>query len=396
MEISFDEVNSRSDPYQLFLDSIRSPSTLRRYKNLLQTFLKLVPNKFYTESLGKTPQDREPATLAKFFVELARKDMKLASNIIATFIKADRKRVESGEISSQTIPNHIKPIKVLLDANSVPIHWKSLNKLLPRREAKSKDRAYTKEEIQKMFEVSSNITDRVLILMFSSGGFRLEAWDYFTWKDIIFFKNDDGSYKGAALLIYRGDPESYFTFITPEACKALEVYRENWKADIGVYPKPDDPLIKTVASPMIRRLAQKGVRKRIDKVVTDIGLRPPLPLGVRRHEVQLDHGFRKYFNTMLRRAKVDYLDKEDMMGHKVGLEKHYERYQEEDFERFPEYQKAIPFLTISDEEKIRFENEKLLGEKSDLEKKNEELMKMQLDMDKIKQRLDISENFEKV
>jgi len=71
---------------------------------------------------------------------------------------------------------------------------------------------------------------------------------------------------------------------------------------------------------------------------------------------------------MLRRAKVDYLDKEDMMGHKVGLEKHYERYQEEDFERFPEYQKAIPFLTISDEERIRLENEKLKEEKSEVTK----------------------------
>ena len=403
MEISFDEVNSRSDPYQLFLDSIRSPSTLRRYKNLLHTFLKLVPNKFYTESLGKTPTDREPATLAKFFVDLARKDMKLASNIIATFIKADKKRVESGEISSQTIPNHIKPIKVLLDANSVPIHWKSLNKLLPRRESKSKDRAYTREEIQKMLKVANNITDKVLILMFSSGGFRLESWDYFTWKDIIFFKNDDGIYRGAALLIYRGDPESYFTFITPEACKALEIYRENWKADIGVYPKPDDPLIKTVASPMIRRLAQKGVRKRIDKVVTDIGLRPPLPTGQRRHEVQLDHGFRKYFNTMLRRAKVDYLDKEDMMGHKVGLEKHYERYQEDDFERFPEYQKAIPFLTISDEERIRAENQKLLDEKSLLDNKinqdNQLLLKeiqmIKDDLAKVKKRQETTEGLKK-
>ncbi len=288
--------------------------------------------------------------------------MDLALDVIATFIKEDRKRVTLGEISSQTILNHIKPIKVLLDANRVPIHWKSLNKLLPRIEAKSKDRAYTKEEIQQMIEVANDITDKVLILMFLSGGFRLESWDYFTWKDVIFFKNDDGTYKGAALLIYRGDPESYFTFITPETCKILEIYRERWKIDISVYPKPDDPLIKTVATPVIRRLAQKGVRKRIDKIVTDIDLRPKLPLGVRRHEVQLDHGFRKYFNTMLRRAKVDYLDKEDMMGHKIGLEKHYERYQEEDFERFPEYQKAIPFLTISAAAQKQIELEKISTE----------------------------------
>ena len=52
----------------------------------------------------------------------------------------------------------------MLESNAVPIHWKSLNKILPRRKAKSKDRAYTKEEIQKMLEVSNNITDKVLIL----------------------------------------------------------------------------------------------------------------------------------------------------------------------------------------------------------------------------------------
>lgn len=59
--------------------------------------------------------------MAKFFVELARKDMDLASDVTAAFIKEDKKRVTSGEISSQTIPNHIKPIKVLLDAFCVPI-----------------------------------------------------------------------------------------------------------------------------------------------------------------------------------------------------------------------------------------------------------------------------------
>ena len=371
-------VNSRSDCYQLFLDSIRSPATLRRYKNLLYHFLKLVPNQIYLDYIGKTPDNDKVQTLAKFFVDLARKDMDLASDIIATFIKEDRKRVTKGEISSQTIPNHIKPIKVLLDANRIPIHWKSLNKLLPRRESKSKDRAYTKEEIQKMLKTRSGIVDEVIILMFSSAGFRLEAWDYFTWKDVIFFENEDGTYKGAALQVYRGDPESYFTFITPEACQALQQYKENWKADIGEYPKPDDPLIKSTRYPVVRRLNQKGIRKRIERIVTDIGLRPSLPPGQRRHEVQLDHGFRKYFNTMLRRAKVNYLDKEDMMGHKIGLEKHYERYEEADFERFPEYQKAIPFLTVSAAAQKQIELEKVSTEftnwKKGMEKKMEKMV----------------------
>jgi len=58
-----------------------------------------------------------------------------------------------------------------------------------------------------------------------------------------------------------------------------------------------------------------------------------------------------------------------MMGHKVGLEKHYERYSEEDFERFEQYQKAIPFLTISDTERVKIENQQLKEERNYLERK---------------------------
>ena len=59
MEISLDKVKTRSDSYQLFLDPIRSPSTLRRYQNQLFTFLKLIPNQLYTDTLGKSPKDRK-------------------------------------------------------------------------------------------------------------------------------------------------------------------------------------------------------------------------------------------------------------------------------------------------------------------------------------------------
>jgi len=72
------------------------------------------------------------------------------------------------------------------------------------------------------------------------------------------------------------------------------------------------------------------------------------------------------------------------MGHKVGLEKHYERYQEEDFERFPEYQKAIPFLTISDEEKLRYENQQ--------KAKELEQLKNDSQYQKLEKRVDTLEN----
>lgn len=364
MQISIKDVHEREDPYQLFLDSIKNSETKRKYKNILYRFLKLIPNKFYEDSIGHSPRDTKIETLARSFVYLAKNDPKLAQNIIAIFIKEEKKLVASGELNPNTLPNHIKPIKALLDANSIALHWKTLHKLYPRPK-KTQDRAYTRQELQQMIEASPDITDKLIIQLFSSGGFRLEAWDYFTWKDVIFFKNDDNSYQGAALLVYRGDPESYWTFITPEACHTLDHYREVWKSDIGRYPKPDEPLIKSVRFPVIRRLNALGVKRRIQKIVKKIGLRPSLPEGKKRHDVPLDHGFRKYFNTMMRRAKVNYLDKEDMMGHSVGLERHYERYQEEDFERFPEYQKAIPFLTISDGERQKMKIANLESKEKD-------------------------------
>ena len=380
LKISYDDINSRNDPYQLFLDNIKSPHTARKYKKSLEVFLRSIPDEIYEKT---SRPNLDVKILVKYFVSLAKKKPELATNIIATYIKEEKRLVETNQLSSGTLENHIKPIKVLLDANRIAIHWKSLHKLYPRKQNANEDRAYTKQELQKMLESARDMTDKVIITVFSSGGFRLEAWNYFTWKDLKLFKNKDGTFKGGALLVYGKDEESYWTHITPEACKYFDMYREKWKSEIGVYPKDDQPLLKAVKYPTIHRLSSIGVRKRIEKIVKSIGMRQALTEGKKRHEVPLDHGFRKYFNTMMRRAKVNYLDKEDMMGHKVGLERHYERYQEEDFERFPEYQKAISFLTISDDARLRFENQQKQEEIEEIEKKNIELQDLASRIDEL-------------
>jgi len=376
MQISIESISQKEDPYQRYEDHFKNAETKRKYTKRLERFLKLVPPKIFS-NFNIEVGDSKFRSISTAFVKLAEKNPKVARNIIASYIEEDKRLVQQGQLNPNTVPNHVKPIKVLLEANGVAIHWKSLNRMFPRPQV-AQDRAYTRDELQLMIKNSNDITDKLIVQIFSSAGFRLEAWDYFTWKDVIFFPNKDGTFKGAALLVYRRDPESYWTFITPEACQTLKDYKEIWKAGMGKYPEPDDPLLKTVRFPRIRRLNAFGVKRRLEKIVKDIGLRPSLPADKRRHDIPLDHGFRKYFNTMMRRAKVNYLDKEDMMGHSVGLERYYERYQEDDFERFPEYQKAIPFLTISDGERLRFENQKLEKEKSDLEKKTGEIESLKL------------------
>ena len=53
LKITIDEINERNVPYQLFLDSIKSKETLRKYKKDLQSFLKIIPVKLYKDHLGK-------------------------------------------------------------------------------------------------------------------------------------------------------------------------------------------------------------------------------------------------------------------------------------------------------------------------------------------------------
>ncbi|MDH3617569.1 MAG: site-specific integrase [Nitrosopumilus sp.] len=358
--------DNNEDVYANFLDYMKSPETQRMYIRNLRIFLNLIPNKIFEDYLKEKPRSREIEDLATAFANLAKKDINITKQIIKSYIKETKKEVEAGKISPNTVKNRVKPIKALLSANEIDISWSMINKMFPR-EIRSDDRAYTKEEIQEMLEHCTDIIDKLIILMFSSSGFRLEAWDYFCWKDVIFFPVEDNNFKGAALRVYRGDPEEYWTFITPETCKILQLYKKEWKSRFLNDPNPDDPLIASTKFDFPHRLRQKGVRARVDKIVTKIGLRDRHKKGQRRFEVKLDHGFRKYFNTMMRRAKVNYLDKEDMMGHKVGLEKNYERYQEDDFERFPEYQKAIPFLTISKEEILKAENDALRDKNSELD-----------------------------
>ncbi len=403
MEIDLELIGRGGNPYERFCDSIRDSETRRKYLAYLRRFLDEVPDNVYgTVADGAAAAGRSYEEKARLFVAVAKGNPEIGHGIIAEYVRLHKERVERGDLNPNTLRNLVKPIHALLDSNGAAIHWKSIYKMYPRP-VKTDDRAYSPDELQRMMEAGRDLTDKVILTVFSSAGFRVEAWDYLCWKDVTFFKHGDGAFEGAALQIYRGDPESYFSFITPEACMYLDMYREQWRRDVGAYPKPGDPLLRTTVQIAVKRLNAKGVKARVTSLASGVGLRPKLPAGKRRHSVPIDHGFRKYFNTMMRRAKVDYLDKEDMMGHSTGLEKHYERYCEEDFERFPEYQKAIPFLTISDGERLRAENQALKREAAepaaesspDMELVSRQMQQLSEELAKVKRRMEIAERYEK-
>lgn len=372
MELRLEDIEGSE--YQNYVDAIRDKETFRKYDGDLNRFLKTIPNAIFKKYLNYEPLSRGKVDLAVSFTNLAQGNVKVAKAIIGAYVRDLKERHERKEIMPATIKNKLKPIKVLLKSNDVEISWYLVNRSLPKI-GKSKDRAYTRTELQSMMVQSIDLTDKVIITTASSSGVRVESWNFFTWSDlIIFYEKDEITPKGGALRVYHGDIEEYWTHITPEACIFWLLYKEEWKSRFLNYPKPNDPLLVQVRKSRITRLGLEGVKARVTNIAVAIGMRPPLKDGQRRHEVMIDHGFRKYHNTSCRRAKVDYADKEELQGRSPGAqESSYERYIEEDFERFSEYQKAIPELTISDVQRTKVKLAIVNQRNDELEKKNSEI-----------------------
>lgn len=67
----------------------------------------------------------------------------------------------------------------------------------------------------------------------------------------------------------------------------------------------------------------------------------------------LDHAFRKFADTQMIKAGVEYNTKEYLLGHKTsrGLDNHYDRTPVED--RLSQYLKSLELVTINPENRLR-------------------------------------------
>ena len=202
-------------PYDNFITGIRDGVTRQKYRGQLEMFLNPRYRWDIVQQKRKLMSEDKLAELANNFVELMKTDPDKAKAKIKKYAIYIKKKIEDGTLNTNTAKNWLKPIKSLLNSNEIEFSWYLINRSMPKP-TRGEDRAYTREEIQKMLVHCNDIIDKVIIVGFSSGGFRREAWDYFVWDDIKLFRNDDGTYKGGALRVYRGDSEEYWTHVTPE------------------------------------------------------------------------------------------------------------------------------------------------------------------------------------
>jgi integrase len=340
-------------PYSLFIGSIRSPVTRDKYLQRMRYFLD------YLNIRQKDVEERFDILTLE-----AKGDINWFTNVIFKYLQGHKGRVERKEISSATLRNYVKPIKLYCEQMDIQIPWKKIMRGMPRGRRYANDRAPTLEEIKKMLAYPDRRIKPIILTMASSG-IRLSAWDYLKWKHIVPIFGD-GQVIAAKIQVYADDEEEYFSFITPEAFIALEEWMK-FRKDCGEGVSGESWLMRNlwdVTTPkgkgivtIPKKLKASGIKRLIERTLWAQGIRLKLDEGKRRHEFQADHGFRKWFKTRCESAGMRSINIETLMGHSIGLSDSYYRPTNEEI--FKDYHNAIHTLTFTDANMLQGKFEEL-------------------------------------
>jgi integrase len=343
----------------------------------------------FLELQGTTPER------AKLFLDEAKKNgLEWTTSQLMRYIMYQKSRADKKEITPATIKNYYKPVKLFLEMNNIELSWKKISRGIPRGRRYAIDRAPTIEEIHKIINHPDRRIRGIVFTMCSSA-MRLGAWDYLKWQDITPIQQDN-KIVAAKIVIYSGDADEYFSFITPEAYYELKkwidfrsqngenISGKSWvMRDIWNIEKHARGFVSTP-----KQLKSAGIKRLIERALHMEGVRTVLPEGQRRHEFQADHGFRKFFNTHAEQT-MKPINVEILMGHSIGISDSYYRPSENTL--LEDYLKAIPDLTISKEYRSIMDADKLRAHGSGIEENRTEIEHLKEEIRRIKLRNEIGE-----
>jgi hypothetical protein len=361
-------------PYLMFKYAIKTEITRKYYERRLKKFFDFIEFEI---------ENKDIEIRCNKFAEKAKNNTNWILSQIIRFLQYQKERVEIKQITSGTLKNFVKSLKVFCEMADISIPWKKITRGLPNARQSANDRAPTIDEIRKLLEYPDRRIKPIVYTMISSG-IRLGAWDYLKWKHIIPIRDKKGEILAAKIIVYAGEHDEYYSFITPESYNSLvdwikfrEGYSEkiteeswlmrdiwqttnvNYGAKWGLATCP-----KKLNSYAIKRILERGLWSQ--------GLRKTLENGEKRHEYKAAHGFRKFYKTRTEQI-MRPLNVEITLGHDIGLSGSY--YKPTEKEVLEDYLKAVDLLTINNNQKVL---EKQIIELKENSKDNEYIIKAKL------------------
>ena len=283
--------------------------------------------------------------------------------------------------SSSALSITVSAITHFCVMNDINIMTKKIAKFKGEHETeRSNDRGYSHEEILTLVQ-SAPLRLKAIFLILASTGIRIGALPILRLSDL---KKMKGLYQ---FTIYANSPnQRYVTYCTPECAReGIDQYLA-YRKRFGEKLTPDSYLIRKEFDindiEQIRKksepIAYDTIKVIIRNQVIKTGIRSPFLVDShKRHEVPMNHGFRKFFETRLIESGVNPMAVMRLAGHKNGgLDyKSYFR-PNEDF-ILSQYELAIDALTVDPTQRMARKIEKLEVEKTQFDFLAEKIRKLE-------------------
>ncbi len=342
------QCNKELDLLSLYLYALKSPSSREKYQKRLEK---------YFDYLGLEGFSIEEKSIG-FVRRIEKEGTNWIFSSILRYMQILLDRVNRKEITGATVRNHMKSIKLYCDMADIPITWKKISRGLPKGKNYADDRIPTTAEMTRLLEYPDRRIKAIVYTMCSSG-IRLGAWDYLKWghiRPIIKKDKDNKEFAIAAkIIVYAGEDEEYFSFITEEAYEALKDWMEYRKSS-GELIDENSWLMRDLWDTRVaqgrgfatvpKKLASSGIKRLIERAIWAQGLRKRLEKGKKRHPYSAIHSFRKWFKTRCEIGGMKPINVEMLLSHSVGISNSY--YRPTENELLDDYLKVSKSIVIQE------------------------------------------------
>ncbi len=261
--------------------------------------------------------------------------------------------MKRGGLSYAYRSNAVSAIRHYYEMNDILLNWKKISRFLGEVTLDYEIRGYTHEEITRLLSFS-NVKHRALILTLASTGMRREALAQLKTSNIEYLEQ----YQLYKIKIYRKTQSEQICFTTPEAAKEIQQYlkiRDSLRLDNSLFQYDNSVSVSVVLRKLVIKAKVGNVHHEAE------GDRH----GQFRDSIPAAHGLRKFCITQMARAKVDTEVAKLLTGHSIGVRSRYLNYTDEDL--LQEYSKAIDYLTINEENRLRKKVEVLKAKRDEIE-----------------------------
>lgn len=349
-----DQALSQSE--RIFYSTIKADATKEHYKFYL---------KKYQAMYGYESMD-----------QLLTKDSREIENQIIDCIMT----LKDKNMKNAAISNYVKPVMKFCKLNRVVLNSDIINVHMPRRTKSNKTGAYTHEQIQQMIAAADKRISCVIHLL-SSSGIRIGALPLLSFGNLEETKT--GLYR---ITVYEGEEEQYITFCSPECKQAIIEYRQ-YRERYGEVITKHSPVIReqfdkrdqfSIQHP--RRITEKALIVNLTVLLESVGIRNKVQLAegqkpaTVRSDIPVCNGFRRFFSSQCVNSDLNSEKRFLLEGHNLKFNDNSYVHVTDQLEK--EYTKAIPNLTINQENKLKMQVKQL-------EENQDEISLMRLEQSKM-------------